>query len=77
MEASSGTLPQASHEYQSPEGVGVMSALDFLRQLGLIVEVRFDTTPQNVSIRTWYELSVCLHFHFRCSRHSRLTTVSA
>ncbi|CAN0061095.1 unnamed protein product [Laminaria digitata] len=40
LEANSGILPQVSHEYQSPEGVGVMSALEFLRQLGLIVEVR-------------------------------------
>lgn len=39
LEANSGTLPQVSHEYQSSEGVGVMSALEFLRQLGLIVEV--------------------------------------
>lgn len=46
MGANSGTLSQASHGYQSPEGVGVMSALEILRQLGLIVKVRFDTTPQ-------------------------------
>eukprot|EP00904_Undaria_pinnatifida_P007610 jgi/Undpi1/397/HiC_scaffold_1.g00393.m1 len=33
-----------AHEFQSSEGVGVMSALEFLRQLGLIVKVRFHQT---------------------------------